>query len=193
MTAGAFTPDSSRRNQKVAHFENIIDPAAHPQHNNGFKIIQIGQAIYNQSCLGRSDAKVDHGAVFLRSINNSEVALGIFAFGFLLKTLDILLEIGDQHMVTELFQFTVRIPLQCLSYIFMFFKRHSKLLLGSHRAPLPLLKSKHFHGFAQAAFIQRKDRFAGGRECFPLRFIDFSGQGLIVKAKLHLSYIFIEL
>jgi hypothetical protein len=39
------------------------------------------------------------------------------AFGFFLITLNILFEIGNQHMITEIFQFAIRIPFQrCLTY-----------------------------------------------------------------------------
>ena len=130
MPAGAFAPDGGGWDQEVSHLEDVINAAAHPQHNNGFKIVQVRQAVYNEGGLGGTDAKIDHRAINIGGVDNAKVALGIFTFCFFPKSLDILFEICNQHMITEIFQFTIGVSLQGLADVLVFFERHSGLLYG---------------------------------------------------------------
>ena len=98
MPTGAFTADGGRRDQKVPDLENIVDSAAHSQHDNRFEVVEIGQAINNKRRLGRADAKVNHRAVLVFVMDDPKITLGSLAIGFFLKAPDILLEIGDQDI-----------------------------------------------------------------------------------------------
>ena len=116
---------------------HIVYTTAHTEHDHGLQVVQIGQAIDHQSRLRRTDTEIDHGAVHIRCIDDAKVALLNLAPGALGKGLDVLPEIGDQHMAAEIFQLAVGVALQCLSDVFVLLKPHRSSIANSkYRCPM---------------------------------------------------------
>ena len=78
-------------------------------------------------CLGRADPKVDHGAIYVLGVGNTEFAFAVGSFGLFLKSLNIIFEVGYQHMITKIFQFAICITLKRLPHILVFFDFHQLL------------------------------------------------------------------
>ena len=128
MRAIEGDPDWERMQELIdvydQRFQDVVDAAAHAQHDHRFEIVQVGQTIDHQGGLGRTDTEIDHGAVHFRCVDDAEIPLLDLAAGAFGKCLDILPKVGDQYMAAKIFQLTIGIALQCLPDVFVLFQPH---------------------------------------------------------------------
>jgi hypothetical protein len=120
MPAGSLPTDGCGGDNEVADLKGIIYSAAHPEHDHRLEIVQVGQTVYNQSSLGRTDAKIYHRTIHGLCVDNAKIAFVIISLNLFMESVCVPFEVRDNNMIAKIFQRTICVSFQSLSDVFVF-------------------------------------------------------------------------